>query len=68
MLFRSHERFVTPAYTLQRNSRSERPNLTTVEAIITVRTPLWAEITLIYLVTKNLSPHARIGGSVPDTL
>mgnify|MGYP001565564436 CR=1 FL=1 len=68
------ERFVTPAYTSQRNSRSERPNLTTVEAIITLLAEsglpdkFWEEITLAHLVTKNLSLHAGIGGSVLDAL
>ena len=54
--------------------RSERPDLTTVKAIITVLeesgllNKFWAEIALAHLVTKNLSPHAGIGGSILDAL
>ncbi|KAL8290311.1 hypothetical protein RQP46_002569 [Phenoliferia psychrophenolica] len=65
---------ITPAYTSQRNSRSERPNLSTAEVIATIRITAglgpewWAEIALAYTITKNLSPHAALGGNVPDAL
>ena len=65
---------ITPAYTSQRNSRSERPNLANAEAIATIRVAAglgpewWAEIAHAYTITKNLSPHAALGGNVPDAL
>ncbi|KAK4690185.1 hypothetical protein P7C70_g9661, partial [Phenoliferia sp. Uapishka_3] len=68
------ERFITPAYTSQRNGRSERPNRTIPDAIRTVRiesglgAEWWAEISEAFAVAKNLSPHEAIGGAVPDAL
>ncbi|SGY14503.1 BQ5605_C010g06209 [Microbotryum silenes-dioicae] len=69
---RGIRRELTIPYTPEQNGRAERANRSIVEGTLSLLShsglprSCWDEAAMCYIHVKNLSPHAALGGDVPD--
>ncbi|SCZ99435.1 BZ3500_MvSof-1268-A1-R1_Chr3-1g06010 [Microbotryum saponariae] len=70
---RGIHRELTIPYTPEQNGRAERANRSIVEGTLALLShsglprSCWDEVAMCYIHAKNLSPHAALGGAIPNS-